>query len=87
MRSVDQGVQGRHRDHQSQEQEAHVPALGELDESDLERVSSHLEACRDCGLEAETYRAIKAAVARLEKPDAATLERLRQFAEAVDEAH
>ena len=60
---------------------------GELNEADARRVGDHLEACRDCGLEAHTYRSIKDAVARLERPDAATLERLREFAEAVDGAH
>ncbi len=46
------------------------------------KISSHLEACRDCGLEAETYRRIKASLAaRLPEVDSQTLDRLRSFGE------
>lgn len=55
----------------------------ELD--DAERISgieAHLEACRRCGMEAETYERIKStiAAARPEIP-ADSLERLRAFGE------
>lgn len=36
---------------------------GELDEPTLARVNRHFEACRKCGMAAETYRAIKVAIA------------------------
>lgn len=32
---------------------------GEIAVEDIDVVEAHLEACRDCGLEAETYTAIK----------------------------
>lgn len=53
---------------------------GEADELTAERVSSHLEACRRCGLEATTYHEIKASLARNAPvvPDL-TLRRLRDF--------
>lgn len=37
---------------------------GEVDESMARHVSGHLERCRRCGMEAETYRSIKAAIGR-----------------------
>lgn len=36
---------------------------GELDEHTLARVNRHFEACRKCGLDAETYQAIKSTIA------------------------
>lgn len=55
---------------------------GHVDEMTARRVARHLEACRRCGLEAETYQAIRQALAR-RRPDvdAATVERLRSFAQ------
>lgn len=53
----------------------------ELDAATASEVLSHLEECRDCGLEAETYQRIKDSVSRSSGPDKATLERLRAFAE------
>jgi predicted anti-sigma-YlaC factor YlaD len=45
-----------------------------------ERIAEHLEACRDCGLEAETYRSIKSALADRRTPvDPHALDRLRAF--------
>ena len=35
---------------------------GQADPVTISRVMNHLEACRRCGLEAETYRAIKASI-------------------------
>jgi anti-sigma factor RsiW len=53
---------------------------GQTDEVTTGRVAKHLEACRRCGLEATTYREIKAALARSAAPvDRASLERLRAF--------
>ena len=53
---------------------------GAADDVTAERVEIHLEACRRCGLEAETYREIKASLARAAPsvPDL-TLRRLRDF--------
>ena len=53
---------------------------GEADALTSERVGSHLEACRRCGLEATTYHEIKASLARSapDVPDL-TLRRLRDF--------
>lgn len=36
----------------------------ELDEATVEKVAAHLEECRRCGLEAETYEALKASLRR-----------------------
>lgn len=55
---------------------------GELSEEDARRVSRHLDACRRCGLAAETFRDIKAAVSRLgDEPDRDAVQRLVRFAE------
>ena len=62
---------------------------GELGEDDARRVSRHLDACRRCGLAAETFRDIKAAVSRLgDEPDRDAVQRLRHFADGLidDEA-
>lgn len=52
------------------------------DEVDAEMLSQHLELCRRCGLEAETYRKIKVALEnrRTEVPQE-SLDRLRTFGE------
>lgn len=52
----------------------------ELTDDVADRVSEHLDACVDCGLEADTYRAVKTSLARGQRPSEATLERLRAFA-------
>lgn len=53
---------------------------GHTDEVTARRVSTHLDACRRCGLEASTYREIKAALSRQATPlDESSLERLRAF--------
>lgn len=53
---------------------------GHTDEVTARRVSTHLDACRRCGLEASTYREIKAALARQATPlDESSLERLQAF--------
>lgn len=59
---------------------------GEIDDVMARRIERHLELCRRCGLEAETYTEIKRALARRGEPvpdDA--LRRLRRFgADLVD---
>ena len=47
-------------------------------------IAAHLQACRDCGLEADTFNQIKASLARpvLEIDDSA-LERLRAFGASI----
>jgi anti-sigma factor RsiW len=56
---------------------------GELDDARHRDVARHLKDCRRCGMEASTYRALKASVRRsvptLE--ETASLHRLREFAE------
>lgn len=61
---------------------------GEVDESTARRVSRHLEICRRCGMEADTYRAIKAAMARTGPGwDELTRRRLEEFAHRVSRTH
>jgi anti-sigma factor RsiW len=57
---------------------------GHTDEVTARRVATHLEACRRCGLEAATYREMKASLGR-RAPQVAveTLERLRAFGQAL----
>ncbi len=53
---------------------------GHIDDLTARRVRRHLEHCRRCGLEAETYHAIKEALGRRGHDiDAQSLERLRAF--------
>jgi anti-sigma factor RsiW len=53
---------------------------GQTDQVTARRVATHLEACRRCGLEAATYREIKASLARKSPPlEQAAVERLRAF--------
>lgn len=62
---------------------------GQVDDLTARRVRRHLDRCRRCGLEAETYQAIKEALARRGSPiDPLALERLKAFGEAlVDDGH
>ncbi|MGH8986812.1 MAG: anti-sigma factor family protein [Acidimicrobiia bacterium] len=53
---------------------------GEVDAHTLRLVSAHLEDCRRCGLEVETYTALKQALHRVGDPPAEPVERLRAFA-------
>jgi Putative zinc-finger len=60
---------------------------GELtDEHDAQLLSSHLDECKRCGLEADTYRRIKAVLAsrRLPVPPE-SVARLREFGEHLAE--
>lgn len=52
---------------------------GETDSVTAERVAEHLEDCRRCGLEADTYQAIKDALARHERPSREAAGKLRAF--------
>jgi anti-sigma factor RsiW len=54
---------------------------GDLDEVTARRVAKHLEECRRCGLEADTYTAIKTALARRENTPVGAVDRLRTFAD------
>jgi len=53
---------------------------GELDSGSAHRVAAHLEDCRRCGMEADTYNALKAAL-RSGAPGLAdeSVSRLRDF--------
>ena len=54
----------------------------EIDDPERRRqLRAHLDACRDCGLEADTYRRMKQSVARQADPDADAVARLRDFAD------
>jgi len=60
---------------------------GELDDGNsIAALADHLEECRRCGLEADTYRAIKAVLAD-HRPDLEpeSVERLREFGERLVE--
>jgi len=55
---------------------------GGLDDVAARRVVEHLEDCRRCGLEAEVYTEIKAALGGQDRSfDPRALERLRRFGE------
>lgn len=54
---------------------------GEVDARTLRLVGAHLEQCRRCGLEAETYHALKQALVRSSDPPAEPVARLRAFAD------
>jgi predicted anti-sigma-YlaC factor YlaD len=59
---------------------------GELGEEEAVLVSRHVDACRRCGLAAETFREIKAGLARLaEEPDRETVQRLEEFVDELDQ--
>lgn len=55
---------------------------GDIDADRARRIEAHLEACRECGMEAETYERIKEALAT-HRPDVPreSIERLREFGE------
>lgn len=53
----------------------------ELDTREVPKVLEHLEACRDCGLEASMYRRIKQSLhAHQHAPDQASMQRIRALA-------
>lgn len=54
----------------------------ELDPAQIPKVLAHLEACRECGLEADVYRRIKESlVQQRQAPDDESLDRLRAMAQ------
>ncbi len=62
---------------------------GNLDDGRAQQLAAHLEMCRDCGMEAETYLDIKAALAAHGTgplPDDA-LARLADFARRLADEH
>ena len=60
---------------------------GRLDAATARLAAAHLDMCKDCGLEAETYRTIKQALFELGTPPADAIDRLRTFAEALVDGH
>lgn len=55
---------------------------GHIDEHTAARIEEHLEDCRKCGLELETYERIKAALAaRRPEVPSDSIARLREFGE------
>ncbi len=56
---------------------------GEIDEKTRQKVASHLALCRRCGLDAQSYREIKAALADQSSISPEAVERLVHFAHDV----
>lgn len=54
---------------------------GEVDDPTAQQIAAHLERCRGCGLEADTYRRLKAVLGTEGRPDPGALDRLRAFAD------
>jgi len=53
---------------------------GDLDQADIPKMQEHLEKCRECGLEAETYESISQSLAaRGQLADDDVMDRLRAF--------
>lgn len=49
------------------------------------KIAEHLDACKECGLEVETYRQIKTSLAgKMPEVDPAALERLRSFGDSLN---
>ena len=57
---------------------------GDIDEERARRIEEHLEECRRCGLEAETYERIKSTLAA-QRPNVPeeSVQRLREFGEGL----
>jgi anti-sigma factor RsiW len=61
----------------------------ELDPARVKKVAAHLEQCRRCGMEADTYARIKESLARVARDglvhpeDQLSIERLRRFADTL----
>jgi anti-sigma factor RsiW len=61
----------------------------DLDQAQVKKVAAHLEHCRRCGMEAETYVRIKESLARVASQglvhpeDQLSIERLRRFADTL----
>jgi anti-sigma factor RsiW len=58
---------------------------GRLDPATAQRAHDHLERCRDCGLEADAYEALKAALHEYGAPPADSIDRLAEFARRLAE--
>ncbi len=59
---------------------------GELDETRMEQIRAHLDACVDCGLEADVFADIKKDLAAQAIPaDSDALARLREFSARIAE--
>ncbi|HWB71585.1 MAG TPA: zf-HC2 domain-containing protein [Egibacteraceae bacterium] len=57
---------------------------GEIDDPRVVDVADHLDACLGCGVEADAYRWLKAAIAGVARADdPRQLQRLQVFAEAL----
>ena len=57
---------------------------GDVEEGFAAKIASHLEACRGCGLEFETYQQIKTSLAaKMPEVDPAAVERLRRFGDKI----
>jgi len=54
---------------------------GTLDDRNSKRVALHLETCRRCGLEADSYLAIKRSLASRVDVDVDAVQRIRAFGE------
>jgi len=53
---------------------------GDVEAGFTEKIEAHLERCRDCGLERETYQQIKNSLARQSPSvDSKAIDRLREF--------
>lgn len=60
---------------------------GELDADRMERIKNHLDACVDCGLEADVFTSIKNDLASQALPvSSEALARLRAFSDKITEA-
>lgn len=59
----------------------------EMDDMRMERIRAHLDACIDCGLEADVFTAIKNDLANCAAPvNTKALERLREFSKQIAES-
>ena len=59
---------------------------GELDDSRMERIRAHLDACVDCGLEADVFTSIKNDLQRQVGPvNSNAMARLREFTEQISQ--
>ncbi|MDA8343789.1 MAG: zf-HC2 domain-containing protein [Actinomycetota bacterium] len=57
---------------------------GQLDAAEAGRVADHLEVCRRCGLDAATFRSIKATLAgAAPEPEPGVVDRLEAFARSL----
>ncbi len=57
---------------------------GNVDDDFAGKIADHLEACKNCGLELETYQRIKTTLAaKMPEVDPAAIERLRAFGDEI----